>query len=158
MFINNDIKYDVRDNITIDLPGIDTIVIEIPKEELKSSKNTIVLTTYRHPEVNPKSFIEKLHSLNKHVFIVGDFNINVDKAMLTTDSTVSDFHNIFLCYRFHPLINKPTRVNSKKTSTIDNIYTNNSNITPTVSGIFKIMFLDHIPYFVSLILIKYTCT
>ena len=76
MFINNDIKYDVRDNITIDLPGIDTIVIEIPKEELKSSKNTIVLTTYRHPDVNPKSFIEKLHSLNKHVFIVGDFNIN----------------------------------------------------------------------------------
>ena len=43
MFINNDIKYDVRDNITIDFPGIDTIVIEIPKEEfLNSSKNTIV--------------------------------------------------------------------------------------------------------------------
>ena len=60
MFINNDIKYDVRDNITIDLPGIDTIVIEIPKEELNSSKNTIVLTTYRPPDVNPKSFIEKL--------------------------------------------------------------------------------------------------
>ena len=42
MFINNDIKYDVRDNITIDLPGIDTIVIEIPKEELNSSKYIIV--------------------------------------------------------------------------------------------------------------------
>ena len=60
MFVNNDMKYDVRDNITIDLPGIDTIVIEIPKKELNSSKNAIVLTTYRPPDVKPKSFIEKL--------------------------------------------------------------------------------------------------
>ena len=158
MFINNDIKYDVRDNITIDLPGIDTtcIVIEIPKEELSSSKNTIVLT-----DVNPKSFIEKLadvlqylHSLHKDVFIVGDFSINVAEAMLITDSTVSEFHNMFLSYYFHPLINKPTRVNGNKASTIDNIYTNISYIPPSVSGIFKTSFSDHYSIFVLLILIK----
>ena len=150
MFINNDIKYDVRDNITIDLPGIDTIVIEIPKEELNSSKNTIDLTTYRPPDVNPKSFIKKLadvlqylYSLNKDVFIVGDFNINVAKAMLITDSTVSEFHNMFLSYYFYPFINKPTRVNGNKACTIDNIYTNISYIPPPVSGIFKTSFSDH---------------
>ena len=32
MFINNDIKHDVRNDITIDIPGIDTVVIEISKE------------------------------------------------------------------------------------------------------------------------------
>ena len=102
MFINNNIKYDVRDNITIDLPSIDSVVIKIPKEEINSSKNTIVLATYRPPDVNPKSFIEKLadvlqylHSLNKGVFIIGDFNINIAEAMLTSDSTVNDFHNMF---------------------------------------------------------------
>ena len=47
--------------------------------------------------------LQYLHSLNKDVFIVGDFNINVAEAMLTTDSTVSDFYNMF-----YSLINKLT--------------------------------------------------
>ena len=114
------------------------------------------MTTYRPPDVNPKSFIEKLadvlqylHSLNKDVFIVGDFNINVAEAMLITDSKVSDFHNLFLSYYFHLLINKPIRVNSNKASTIDNtsIYTNISYILPPVSGIFKTNFSDYFSIF-----------
>ena len=103
---------------------------------------------------NPKSFIEKLADvlqyllfLNKDVFIVGDFNIHVAEAMLTTDSNVSDFHNMFLSYYFLPLINKPTRVNGNKASTIDNIYTNISYIPPPVSGIFKTSFSDHYSIF-----------
>ena len=38
--------------------------------------------------------------------------------MLINDSTVSDFHNMFLSYYFHSLINKPTRVNGNKASTV----------------------------------------
>ena len=41
-----------------------------------------------------------LHFQNKDVCIVGDFkfNIHVAEAMLPTDGTVSDFHNMFLSY------------------------------------------------------------
>ena len=67
--------------------------------------------------------------------------------MLTTDSTVSEFHNMFLSYYFHPLINKPTMVNGNKASTIDNIYTNISYIPPLVSSIFKTSFSVHYSIF-----------
>ena len=46
---------------------------------------------------------------------------------------VNDFHNTFLSYYFHALITKPTRVFKNKSSLLDNIYTNFSNIA--VSGI-----------------------
>ena len=41
-----------------------------------------------------------LHFQNKDVCIVSDFkfNIHVAEAMLPTDGTVSDFHNMFLSY------------------------------------------------------------
>ena len=42
---------------------------------------------------------------------------------------------------------KPTRVNGKKASTIDTIYTNICYIPPPVSGIFKTSFSDHYSIF-----------
>ena len=88
-----------------------------------------------------------MHSLNKNVFIVGDFNFNTAEAMSTTDSTVSDFHNMFLSHYFHSLINKPTRIHGNKSSTIDNIYTNISDISPSLRGILKTTFSDHCSIF-----------
>ena len=54
---------------------------------------------------------------------------------------------ILLSYYFHPLINKPTGVNDNKASTIDNIYTNISYISPPVSGIFKTSLSHHYSIF-----------
>ena len=42
LFINmNDINFLVRDNININLPDVDSLFIEIPKEELHSKKNIL---------------------------------------------------------------------------------------------------------------------
>ena len=60
-----------------------------------------------------------LHEQNKHVFLMGDFNIDITEAMLTTNRIVNDFHNLFLSYHFNNLINKPTRVTENKSSIID---------------------------------------
>ena len=65
--------------------------------------------------------------------------------MVSPDNVVNDFQNTFLSYYFHPLITKPTRVFKNKSSLLDNIYTNFSNIA--VSGILKTEFSDHYSLF-----------
>ena len=65
--------------------------------------------------------------------------------MVFPDNVVNDFQNTFLSYYFHPLITKPTRVFKNKSSLLDNIYTNFSNIA--VNGILKTEFSDHYSLF-----------
>ena len=55
---------------------------------------------------------------------MGDFNINISDALLTTDKTVNEFSNACLSYYFYPLIHQPTRVHDESKSIIDNIFTN----------------------------------
>ena len=100
------------------MSGVDSIAIEIHKDELNSTKNVIVLDLYRPPNINAAQFNSKLtdtmqtlHEQNKHVFLMGDFNVDITEEMLTTNRTVNDFHNLFLSYHFYNLINKPTREN-----------------------------------------------
>ena len=152
IYIKNSIKYDIKENLFIDVDGVDSISVEIPKEEFKTQKNIIVTSVYRPPNTNPKHFVSKvnnflhqLHHENKHAFILGDYNINTIAAMVSPDNVVNDFQNTFLSYYFHPLITKPTRVFKNKSSLLDNIYTNFSNIA--VSGILKTEFSDHYSLF-----------
>ena len=63
LFIKNDINFQVRDNININLPDVDSLFIEIPKEELHSNKNIFVGVCYRPPHVCIRKFTEELTSL-----------------------------------------------------------------------------------------------
>ena len=111
IFVRSDINFKIKENISVDLPGVDSIAIEIYKDELNSTKNVIVLALYRPPNVNAAQFnikltdtMQTLYELNKHVFLMGDFNIDITEAMLSTNRTVNDFHNLFLSYHFYNLI------------------------------------------------------
>ena len=159
IFVRSDINFKIKENISVDLSGVDSIAIEIHKDELNSTKNVIVLALYRPPNVNAAQFnikltdtMQTLHEQNKHVFLMGDFNIDITEAMLSTNRTVNDFHNLFLSYHFYNLINKPTRVSENKSSIIDNIYTNVSKTL--VNGIFKTDFSDHYSIFCVTDLVK----
>ena len=84
LFVKKELRYELKEEILLDLPGVDSIAIEIPKEDLNSVGNVIVLA-----DINPKLFIEKLSQLlqqlykqNKQVFFfMGDFNISIFEAM-----------------------------------------------------------------------------
>ena len=77
---------------------------------------------------------------------MGDFNINISEALVTTDKTVNEyFCNTFWSFYFYPLINQPTRVYGECKSIIDNIFTNSLNIIR--SGILKTEFSDHYSLF-----------
>ena len=53
MFINNNLNFRVRNDITFNLKNIDLIAIKISKDELNTKRNVIILTIYRPPEVLP---------------------------------------------------------------------------------------------------------
>ena len=103
IFVRSNINFKINENISVDLPGVDSIAIEIHKDELNSTKNVIVLALYRPPNINAAQFIIKLtsttqtlHEQNKHVFLMRNFNIDITEAMLTTNRIVNDFYNLFL--------------------------------------------------------------
>ena len=150
--VKKELRYELKEDIVLDLPDVDTIAIEISNKDLNSLRNVIVLAIYRPPDISPKLFIEKLslllqqlHQENKQVFLMGDFNINISEALVTTDKTVNEFYKTFLSFYFYPLMNQPTRVYGESKSIIDNIFTNSLNIIR--SGILKTDFSDHYSLF-----------
>ena len=131
LFIKNDINFEVRNNIYINLPDVDSLFIEIPKEELHSNKNIFVRVCHRQPQVYIRKFteeltslLEQLHSLNKHIYLLSDFNVNTLRTFTGLNSRANEFSNLFLSYVFQPLIDKPTRVVNDSISLLDNIHTN----------------------------------
>ena len=157
MFIDSRILYQDRNDINIDIEYVDTLAIEIPKEELNTNHNTVIISIYRPPSIQQNLFTEKLGDLlnylsreNKLIYILGDFNIDTSNAIISPNIGVNDFQNTFLSYFYTPLIDKFTRV-SKITETatlLDNIYT---NVTPNAnsikSGVFKTDISDHYSIF-----------
>ena len=107
------------------------LFIEIDKNELKCNKNLMIGVCYRAPHVCANKFIDEMHrllddltKLNKHIYLLGDFNINTNKSHIALNKVASDFSNLLLSHFFHPLVDKPTRVIDDSKSLIDNIYTN----------------------------------
>ena len=119
-----------------------------------SSISVIVGVVYRPPSGDIPIFNDQLYNIlssissdGKHCFLMGDFNIDINKA-----ASNSFLHNLSSC-GFHPTINKPTRVTSNSTSIIDNIITNVNNISDSVEvrvpGILLTEISDHFPIFIN---------
>ena len=119
-----------------------------------SSISVIVGVVYRPPSGDIPIFNDQLYNIlssissdGKHCFLMGDFNIDINKA-----ASNSFLHNLSSC-GFHPTINKPTRVTSNSTSIIDNIFTNVNNISDSVEvrvpGILLTDISDHFPIFIN---------
>ena len=59
MFIDNRIYYIYRDDIKLDLEFVDVLAIEIPKGELHTKNNIIIISLYRPHSIQVKLFTEK---------------------------------------------------------------------------------------------------
>ena len=117
----------------------------------KKGKNTIVGSIYRHPCMQENVFIDdfiqplndKLACENKKTFIAGDFNFNL---LNTTNTESLCFFESMMSYHLLPTITIPTKINPKKSTIIDNIFTNQIHPDMT-SGNFKLAISDHLPSF-----------
>ena len=93
--------------------------------------------------VQLNSMLGKLQHENKHVYITGDFNVN----MLTHIKSSLDrqyFNNILSSSLFSPLITKPAKVTDHSATLIDNIYCNIPEVsTQCKAGILKLSISGH---------------
>ena len=86
---------------------------------------------------------DKLTRENKKTYLLGDFNFN----LLNTDNseTFNSFETMTSSHLI-PTIIIPTKINTKKSTVIDNIFTN--QIHPDmISGNFTVAISDHLPSF-----------
>ena len=149
LFVKSSLCSNKRDDLNCQCEEFETIWIEI---DVKNDKNLLFCCVYRHPN----STIDKLTShfvnilsktMNKQVFIMGDFNIN----LLNYDShaPTSDFINNFFNNHFLPSINHPTRISDNSSTIIDNIFTNMID-SQIICGNILTQISDHFPQFLIL--------
>ena len=111
----------------------------------------IVGVVYRPPNSNIVDFNNTMHSILEKVtrypcYIMGDFNLDLLKH--DKHPPTEKFLDIMHANSFIPIINRPTRVTRDTCTLIDNIYTNNYNITnDNYSGLLTTDISDHFPVF-----------
>lgn len=147
MYVKKDISHRVLDNATFS-SEFQSIFIEI--ENSTYQKNIVVGVTYRPPSSHISDFIDYLDSyLNsfmrggKHVYLLGDFNIDLHSI---NNRQSSIFSNFLQTYALYPLIDKPTRVCATSQTLLDNIFTN-AIFDKFQSGILYSDISDHMPIF-----------
>ena len=116
----------------------------------KKSKNTLISCVYRPPAGKLKPFksylkdiFRKNERLQKSLYFIGDFNLNV--LDYETNTKVKHFFNLLFQHGLIPVINKQTRAKNKSITAIDHIITNTFLKSKISAGILKIDITDHFP-------------
>jgi hypothetical protein len=152
LFLKSHINYTQRNDLQIFCQELESLFIEIPKDCLGSTKNTLVGVIYRPPGTDLENFLILLNDLldkichdDVNIYLMGDFNIN----LLNADSHLHTSHFIDTMYSksLFPLVNKPTRMHNSTATLIDNIFTNNIFDNTLINGIFLSDISDHFPVF-----------
>ena len=111
-------------------------------------ENVVIGCIYRPPNSNMAKFSENIASMlkkinkhNKHVYLMGDFNIDLLKV--DEHQPTSEFINMMFSSSFIPLITHPTRVTKNSATLIDNIFTNRLDSTNVLNGILPTDVSDH---------------
>jgi exonuclease III len=111
LLIKKSIKYTEIPEISVITDIYESVFVEL---EI-CAKHTIVGCLYIPPNSNVSQFndeicclMKKLNTLNKKVYILGDFNINLLNNNSHSDTT--EFVNVMFSSTFFPLINRPTKL------------------------------------------------
>ena len=136
---------------------LESIFVEI---EIPNKKNIIIACIYRHPSMDLKTFNEEyfmplLNKIkkNKHIFLMGDFNVNLMKT--DDDNLTTEFFDILTSNHFVPHIIHPTRITPHSKTLIDNIFSNIPNFSQGLSGNLTIALSDHLAQFLIIPLDSY---
>ena len=148
LYISDKIKYKLRTDLCEANSNYESCFIEV---ECKT-KNIVAGVVYRsHTSIdNFTSDIEpifkKLNSERKHLYVMGDFNIDLLKADIHRPT--HEYLELLYSYSILPTIYKPTRITESTATIIDNILTNNDeDIAPSTILITNVS--DHFPTILS---------
>ncbi|XP_065671890.1 uncharacterized protein LOC136089738 [Hydra vulgaris] len=138
-----------RKDLNVNNTDCEALCVEIIN---KLANNFIINAIYRTPAGSLKTFKTYLRTflntkniLQKHVYVVGD--INIDLLNHALNSEAKTFIDILLEYNLIPTINKATRVTKKSSTLLDNVITNNFHNSRFKTGIIKTDLTDHFPIF-----------
>jgi hypothetical protein len=153
IFIRDHLPYSARNDLSQMKDECEAVFIEIDRSAINARKNVIVGCIYRPPKTNADAFNESMRVIlenisreNKHVFLSGDFNLNLLNAgqhLLT-----STFVETLFSHSLFPAINKPTRITSSSATLIDNIFANPLSNHSMTAGILTQIISDHCPVFI----------
>ena len=150
LYIKNHLAYIARPDLKIYKPyqlESNFVELSIPKKQ-----NIIVGCIYRHPNMLLDEFnecylnklLDKLSKENKHVVLLGDFN--VDLLKYENHGSTNEFLDSLSSQHFLPHILLPTRICGSSKTLIGNVISN--VISPdTISGNIGASLSDHLPQF-----------
>ena len=137
LFIQDCFEYVKRNDLCIMNEFIETVFIELNKDQTNFGKNIIIGVVYRPPDKDMKELLDYMNEIlsllrpeRKLIYILGDFNINLLNN--ETHQLTAEFLEVMYSYTLYPLINKPTRVTTNTATLIDNIFHNNLISNETV--------------------------
>ena len=149
---------DIKPDGCVNNFAIECMFLQI-KLKLKNNgqKSYIIGNFYRSPSVNPAASLEHLEDIlnkldrhkNKHIVLVGDFNIDLLKHEY--DNSCQRLINMTISKSFCQVISRPTRVTDHSATLIDHMYSNQiHNICK--SGIITHDITDHLATYINIAL------
>ena len=145
MYVHKSLKACLEKQLSYCTASIEFLTLQVFPKPM-STYSELFSVIYRPPNSCHKEFISNLNNSfsqhsNKNWHLLGDFNIDI----LKYNSNVQAFYNMLESYNFSPKITKPTRISSKTSTLIDNIF--NNTRSNSQSGILIHDISDHLPIF-----------
>lgn len=148
LFVDNNIEFTIRDDLTIKCDNCDSVFIEINSPQARKSiigviyrPETVILDSFFSDVARVFDIINKEHKMS---YVMGDYNIDLLKH--GSNNKISEFVNLIYSNNFFPCIDRPTRVTEKSATLIDNILTNDMSAKIN-SGVLVTDITDHFPIF-----------
>ena len=121
-------KFVARPRPDIDSDGVETVWLEII---FPNKSKLLISSLYRPPNVDLKDLSPKIESLldyssreNIETMLLGDLNCDLTAKKRSTDT--KDLCKLFNIYQFTQLIKSPTRITQHSSTTLDLIFTTNT--------------------------------
>ena len=151
-YIHNSIVFKERNDLDVFNDNIESKFIEIDKSNFGTAKHILAGVIYRPPNTDLSEFnsiigniTTRMSKENKECYLLGDWNINL--LNVNNHTTTSEFVECMFSEMFIPLINRPTRVQERSATLIDNIFTNCINFSECIAVIMCTDISDHFPIF-----------
>ena len=133
--------------------NIESIFIEINKDQLNTANKVLFGVLYRPPNQDINIFnddisnlLEKIRREDKFCYLFCDYNLNI--LNYESHRLTGDFLDLLSSHSFLPLITRPTKITNCSATLIDNIFTNHvENLEYSTQGLLVTEVSDHYPIF-----------
>ena len=160
IYIQDFLEYYTREDLCYQNSIIESVFIEIDKDQIGKDKNVIIGVVYRPPNSDIYLFndcmseiLTKMKCERKYVLCLDDYNISL--LHYDTHGPTQEFVDLLYSHSLLPCISKPIRVTAKSASLIDNIFCNSGLYDDNaLTGILYTDISDHFPFFISMAHLK----